>query len=58
MTRQNEIEVRCGTCARALYVDDETYRLGSEEIKSGADNPFRCEICEGEYEYDDLAERR
>ena len=50
MTERNEIEVRCGICARPVYVDEETYRFGSDEIKSGLDNPFRCENCEDEYD--------
>jgi hypothetical protein len=53
MTERNEIEVRCGICARPMYVNEDTYRFGNDEIKSGLDNPFRCEICEEEY--DDLA---
>ena len=53
MTERNEHEVRCGMCARSVYVDDETYRYVSDAIKSGLDNPFRCEICDEEY--DDLA---
>jgi len=53
MTERNEHEVRCGMCARAVYVDEETYRFVSEAIEAGLDNPFRCEICEEEY--DDLA---
>ena len=53
MTERNEHEVRCGMCARAVYVDEETYRFASEAIESGLDNPYRCEVC-GE-EYDDLA---
>ena len=53
MTERNEIEVRCGICARPVYVDEETYRFGTDEIKSGLDNPFRCENCEDDY--DDLA---
>lgn len=52
-TERNEQEVRCGICARPVYVDDEAYRLGNEEIGSGLDNPFRCEVCEEDY--DDLA---
>jgi hypothetical protein len=52
MTERNEHEVRCGMCARPVYVDDETFRLGSEAVESGLDNPYRCEICE--VEYDDL----
>ncbi len=50
MTERNDIEVRCGNCARPVYVDEETYRFGSDEIKSGGDNPFRCESCEEEYD--------
>ena len=49
-TEQNEIEVRCGICARPMYVDQETYGFGSDEIKSGRDNPFRCEHCEEDYD--------
>jgi hypothetical protein len=46
MTERNEHEVRCGMCARPVYVDDETYRKGNE---SGEDDPYRCEICAEEY---------
>jgi hypothetical protein len=53
MTDDNQHEVRCGMCAKELYVDDEGYRLYMEAINSGLDNPFRCEICNEEY--DDLA---
>jgi hypothetical protein len=53
MTERNEHEVRCGMCARVVYVDEETYRFVSEAVESGLDNPFRCEICAEEY--DDLA---
>ncbi len=53
MTDNNQHEVRCGMCARELYVDDEGFRLYMEAINSGLDNPFRCEICDEEY--DDLA---
>lgn len=53
MTERNEHEVRCGMCARTVYVDEETFDFATEAIKSGLDNPFRCEICAEEY--DDLA---
>ena len=53
MTDEQQHEVRCGMCARELYVDDEGYRLYMEAINSGLDNPFRCEVCHEEY--DDLA---
>jgi len=53
MTDDNQHEVRCGMCARELYVDDEGYALYMEAINSGLDNPFRCEVCNEEY--DDLA---
>jgi len=52
VTEENEHEVRCGMCARAVDVDEETYRFVSEAVDSGLDNPFRCEICAEEY--DDL----
>ena len=53
MTDENQHEVRCGTCARELYVDEEGYRFYKEALISGLENPFRCEICSEEY--DDLA---
>ena len=53
MTDAKQHEVRCGMCAKELYVDDEGYRLYMEAINSGLDNPFRCEVCNEEY--DDLA---
>lgn len=52
MTDEKQHEVRCGMCARELYVDDEGYRLYMEAINSGLDNPFRCDVCNEEY--DDL----
>jgi uncharacterized protein YlaI len=52
-TEQNQQEVRCGMCGRIGYVDEETFRFVSDAIKAGLDSPFRCEICEEEY--DDLA---
>ena len=53
MSDDKQHEVRCGMCARELYVDDEGYGLYMEAITSGLDNPFRCEVCNEEY--DDLA---
>jgi hypothetical protein len=50
MTERNPIEVRCGICARPVYVDEETYRFGGDEIESRLDNPFRCEMCEEDYD--------
>ena len=53
MTDDKQHEVRCGMCARELYVDEGAYRFYSEALISGLDNPFRCEVCSEEY--DDLA---
>ena len=53
MTDENQHEVRCGVCARELYVDEDAHRVYSEALMSGLDNPFRCEVCSEEY--DDLA---
>jgi hypothetical protein len=53
MTDDNQHEVRCGMCARELYVDEDAYQFYSDALISGLDNPFRCEICSEEY--DDLA---
>jgi hypothetical protein len=53
MTDEKQHEVRCGMCARELYVDEDDYRFYSEALLSGLDNPFRCEVCAEEY--DDLA---
>ncbi|HEY0730030.1 MAG TPA: hypothetical protein VGD38_18230 [Pyrinomonadaceae bacterium] len=52
MTDETQHEVRCGMCARELYVDDDGYRLYMEAMNAGLDNPFRCETCNEEY--DDL----
>lgn len=48
MTDDDQHEVRCGMCARELYVDDIGYRLYMDAIDSGLDNPFRCEVCNEE----------
>ena len=53
MTDEKQHEVRCGMCARELYVDEDKYRYYAEALLSGLDNPFRCETCSEEY--DDLA---
>jgi len=53
MTDEQQHEVRCGMCARELYVDEHSYRSYAEALLSGLDNPFRCEFCCEEY--DDLA---
>ena len=53
MTDDNQHEVRCGMCARELYVDEDAHQFYSDALISGLDNPFRCEVCSEEY--DDLA---
>jgi hypothetical protein len=45
MTERNEQEVRCGICARPLYVSDETYRSFTEAVETGLEHPFLCEVC-------------
>jgi len=50
MTDENQHEIRCGMCARELYVDEDSYGYYSEALMSGLDNPFRCEVCNEEYE--------
>lgn len=52
-TDTNLHEVRCGMCAKELYVDEEGYGRYMEALSSGLDNPFRCDVCNEEY--DDLA---
>lgn len=52
-TDDNQHEIRCGMCARELYVDEEAYTYYTEALVSGLDNPYRCEVCSEEY--DDLA---
>ncbi len=51
-TERNQREVRCGMCGRIIYVAEETFSFVGEAIAAGLDDPFRCEICEEEY--DDL----
>ena len=53
MTDERQHEVRCGMCARELYVDESAYGSYARALLSGLDNPFRCEVCAEEY--DDLA---
>ena len=53
MTDEKQHEVRCGMCARELYVDETAYGSYARALLSGLDNPFRCEVCAEEY--DDLA---
>ena len=48
MTDDNQHEVRCGMCARELYVDEDAYQFYTEVLVSGLDNPFRCEVCSEE----------
>jgi hypothetical protein len=52
-TARNQHEVRCGMCGKFIYVEEQTFSFVSEAIKSGLDDPFRCELCKEEY--DDLA---
>jgi hypothetical protein len=48
MTDDNQHEVRCGMCAREIYVDEDAYQLYSDALLSGSENLFRCEICSDE----------
>lgn len=48
MSDENQHEIRCGMCAREIYVDEDAYRFYSEGLLSGFDNPFRCEVCSEE----------
>ena len=48
MTDENQHEVRCGLCAREIYVDEDAHRLYSEALISGSENQFRCEVCSEE----------
>lgn len=52
-TERNGHEVRCGMCGKTIYVDEETFSFVSDAINAGFDDPFRCELCNEEY--DDLA---
>ena len=49
MTDDNQYEVRCGMCARELYVDENAHRIYTEALMAGSENPFRCEVCSEEY---------
>jgi len=53
MTERNQRGVRCGMCGKVTYVDEDTFQFASDAISAGLDDPFRCEICQEEY--DDLA---
>lgn len=45
MTDDNQHEVRCGMCAREIYVDEDGYQFYSDALLSGSENLFRCDIC-------------
>jgi hypothetical protein len=49
MTDENQHEVRCGMCAREIYVDEDGYQVYSDALISGRENQFRCEVCSEEY---------
>ena len=49
MTDENQYEVRCGMCARELYVDENAFVVYREALMAGSENPFRCEVCSEEY---------
>lgn len=48
MTDVEQHEVRCGMCARELYVDEDAYQFYTEALVSGLENLFRCEVCSEE----------
>ena len=48
MTDDKQHEVRCGLCAREVYVDEAAYQFYTEAIVSGMENLFRCEVCSEE----------
>jgi hypothetical protein len=48
MTDENQHEVRCGMCAREIYVDEDGYQFYNDALLSGSENLFRCEICSDE----------
>ena len=50
MDEEYEHELRCGICARAVDVSDETYLSVTEIVEAGLENPFRCELCAEEYD--------
>ena len=45
MTDEDQYEVRCGMCARELYVGEDAYQFYTEALVSGSENLFRCEVC-------------
>jgi hypothetical protein len=50
MTETNHHEVRCAMCARELYVDEQNYERYVQALTSSLDNPFRCEVCNEEFD--------
>jgi hypothetical protein len=50
-TERNKYEMRCGVCHDLFYVDETTYNRVRRDIEfDPADNPFRCDDCEQEYD--------
>ena len=50
-TERNEYEMRCSVCDELFYVDEATYERARSAMEfDPADNPFRCDDCEQEYD--------
>jgi hypothetical protein len=55
-TQTNSQEIVCGTCAKAFYVDEQTFHDLSRAIEFDIDNQFVCDDCVEEFHrqaYDD-----
>jgi hypothetical protein len=50
-TKANTCELRCEGCGELFYVDEHTFNRAESALEfDPADNPFRCNDCEEQYE--------
>jgi hypothetical protein len=49
-TEENQDEIYCGSCGKAIYTEEEIYERFGQTIAHGLDNPFLCGECREEYE--------
>jgi hypothetical protein len=49
-TGVNKVELSCGMCGDLYFVEQSTADRVRKAIRQGLDNPFRCTVCEEEYD--------
>lgn len=49
-TERNQHAVRCASCDRVTYVDQDLFNFRNRAVSDGFDDPFRCEWCTRQFE--------